>query len=111
LATRVIGAPLRGIAMNDFWYPLRDHPKGSSTRAWFEMLGSIVYPTGDNPEARSTAAPWYQLRGLLAYPVDGHPAGPSPDPSFLLADSLVYPFRDWIVAVAPWYACRPMTGR
>jgi hypothetical protein len=50
------------------WYVLKDastrvagHPSGTGQGAWFEVLGSFVYPTPSHPAGCSASCPAYRL--------------------------------------------------
>ena len=72
------------------WFATADHPGGPSTTPYFEIVGSMVYPSIGHPRGPS-AAPWYQLRGDLAFAIDGHPGGASAEPAFSVRGDHVVP--------------------
>jgi hypothetical protein len=89
----------------ELWWPAIGHPVGKSEQPWFEVIGSLVYPTLTNREARSPNAPWYQLRNGFAYPIDVHPAGASPEPWFETRAPWVYPAagHPFGASLLPWF--------
>jgi hypothetical protein len=91
------------------WFTLPEHPRGAGDLPYFDVLGSMVYPSTGHPDGPS-AAPWYQLRDVLAFAVDGHPGGPSVQPDFLMRDRFVYPMPEGFDGGVAWFRVENQPG-